>query len=79
MKRIITILLAFMMICTLLIGCTNDKEKEPIDSKDSEIVDGKFVTTRTISVEVFDRGNDGVPSRRIMLIQNSSGRNAQGS
>jgi len=59
MKRIITILLAFMMICTLLIGCTNDKEKEPIDSKDSEIVDGKFVTTRTISVEVFDRGNDG--------------------
>ena len=28
-------------------------------SADDEIVDGKFTTTRHITVEVYDRGNDG--------------------
>lgn len=35
-------------------GKTDDKTDE-----NAEIVDGKFVTTRKITVEVYDRGNDG--------------------
>ena len=44
-------------------GKTEDKtteEKTPEENKTpSEIVDGRFVETRKITVEVYDRGNDG--------------------
>lgn len=74
MKKIISIVLVCIMLAMSLIGCgskdnsssTNapvtdskggDESKD--ESQDAEIVDGRFTTTRKITVEVFDRGNDG--------------------
>lgn len=64
MKKVTSILLTCVMVGTLLVGCSGNEEKDkPTDAtastQNSEIVDGKFVETRTITVEVFDRGNDG--------------------
>lgn len=69
MKKVISILLICFMLGTLLVGCSDDSNKTPESSasassasnsdSNSEIVDGKFVKTRSITVEVFDRGNDG--------------------
>ncbi len=38
---------------------TNTKPEETKPEENAEIVDGRFVETRKITVEVFDRGNDG--------------------
>lgn len=60
MKRVISILLVFLMMSILIAGCSkDDAKKDDSDSKNSEIVDGKFTETRNITVEVYDRGNDG--------------------
>jgi putative aldouronate transport system substrate-binding protein len=62
MKKSISILMATLMSVTILGGCSKpDSNATSQNSKtnDSEIVDGKFVKTREITVEVYDRGNDG--------------------
>lgn len=66
MKKKIAILLICLMMGTQLIGCSNNEEKDPSNSpavpsagEKAEIVDGKFVETRSITVEIYDRGNDG--------------------
>lgn len=38
---------------------TEATEEEVADPTNGEVVDGKFVETRKITVEVYDRGNDG--------------------
>ncbi len=62
MKKAISFLLAGAMVFTLFAGCSksqssNDSTPAPT-AANSEIVDGKFVKTRSITVEVFDRNND---------------------
>lgn len=60
MKKVISILLICVMACALLVGCSSGKDtSSPAAGGDKEIVNGKFVKTRSITVEVFDRGNDG--------------------
>ncbi len=74
MKKALSILLASMIMSTLLAACGNDvttstptptptpSASAPAEStppSNAEIVDGKFVKTRSITVEVYDRGNDG--------------------
>jgi putative aldouronate transport system substrate-binding protein len=66
MKKSISILLATLMAVTMFTGCskpasTDTPAKTP-DTKteaNAEIVNGKFVKQREITVEVYDRGNDG--------------------
>jgi putative aldouronate transport system substrate-binding protein len=58
MKKIVSFLLVFMIICSLFTACSDDSEKDE-NSGNSEIIDGKFTETKTITVEIFDRGNDG--------------------
>lgn len=73
-KKLVSMLLAVAM-CLSLVACGNTeeaassgadtKEKETVveeggeGSISSELVDGKFADTRSITVEVYDRGNDG--------------------
>lgn len=70
-KKILSLLLACFMTMSLA-ACGGDKAADtsggqtggenatPVVTADpSEIVDGKFVETRKITVEVYDRGNDG--------------------
>jgi len=71
MKKYLSILLALSMIIALAAGCGtrnagNDTaspspsaSQDPGNDSNAEIVDGKFVKTRKITVEVYDRGNDG--------------------
>ena len=73
MKRTISIGLVCIMLMALLVACVPDSSKtgqpaaEPTKAPaqtqkpqdDAEIVDGKFVKTRKITVEIYDRGNDG--------------------
>ena len=74
-KKIVSILLACTMAVTLAAcgdeaattqpsdngttQSTENKETEKNDAPTSELVDGKFAETRQITVEVYDRGNDG--------------------
>ena len=72
-KKVLSLLLACMMTMSLT-ACGGDdagstggdstqagnNDPAPVATADpSEIVDGKFVETRKITVEVYDRGNDG--------------------
>lgn len=81
MKKVVSILLAMMLVMSVFAGCSKKDEQKSTTSSESgtqagsesatsettnetpaenaEIVDGKFVETRKITVEVFDRGNDG--------------------
>ena len=77
MKKTLTILLICIMMLTMLTACVTDTSKpsaqEPTKAAeapttapadDAEIVNGKFVKTRKITVEIYDRGNDGGSRRR---------------
>lgn len=63
MKKSISILMSIMMSAILFSGCKQaastkapeNNTKEPV----SELVNGKFAQTRKITVEVYDRANDG--------------------
>lgn len=73
MKKIISTLMILVMVTMFFSGCGKkqtavnngkDQKSNTVTSSsdttsDAEIVDGKFVKTRQITVEVFDRGNDG--------------------
>ena len=66
MKKFISVMLISLMVATSLAGCNSgvknpEKSSSPSSAptQNSEIVDGKFVKTRSITVEIFDRGNDG--------------------
>ena len=73
MRRTISILLVCFMLVGLLAGCGSEPASTspspdvsaPAESSSSgstsepEIVDGKFTKTRSITVEVYDRSNDG--------------------
>ncbi|MBN2222618.1 MAG: extracellular solute-binding protein [Vallitaleaceae bacterium] len=80
MKKVVSILLAMMLLTSIFAGCSKKETEESTtgstetttesgtesstategsNSENAEIVDGKFVDTRKITVEVFDRGNDG--------------------
>lgn len=65
-KRLLSLLLASSMVVSLA-ACGKSGEgngqgtatgSAPADAA-TELVDGKFADTRTITVEVYDRGNDG--------------------
>lgn len=66
-KRLLSMLLASSMVISLAAcgnsnggneqGSAGSQKDVTVDS--SELVDGKFTETRTITVEVYDRGNDG--------------------
>ena len=74
-KKIVSILLACTMAVTLAAcgdeaattqpsdngttQSTENKEPEKSEEPTSELVDGKFAETRQITVEIYDRGNDG--------------------
>ena len=73
MKKIFSTLMVLVMVTMLFSGC--GKKESPVNNQkdnpsntatpnndvtsDAEIVDGKFVEKRQITVEIFDRGNDG--------------------
>ena len=70
-KKVLSLLLACFMTMSLT-ACGGDKAADTtggqnsggnaapvVTANPSEIVDGKFVETRKITVEVYDRGNDG--------------------
>ncbi|SHI71387.1 extracellular solute-binding protein [Thermoclostridium caenicola] len=73
MRRTISILLVCFMLVGLLAGCGSEPASTspspdtsaPAEStsagsaQDAELVDRKFTKTRSITVEVYDRGNDG--------------------
>ena len=69
MKRVLSLLLACCMIMSLFAGCggkpASTETPSPSQSASTEptpkpeIVDGKFTETRKITVEIYDRGNDG--------------------
>jgi putative aldouronate transport system substrate-binding protein len=71
MKKTISLVLVGIMLMLLFVACVPDSSKtgqtDPEPTKaatqtpqnDAEIVDGKFVKTRKITVEIYDRGNDG--------------------
>ena len=59
-------LVALVMVCTMglsMVACGSSKSaskaKGAESSGSSELVDGKFTETKHITVEVYDRGNDG--------------------
>lgn len=66
MKKAISLLLVGLMMFTLFAGCSkNSDSSDPSPTsastpkaENAEIVNGKFVKTRSITVEVFDRNND---------------------
>ena len=49
-KKLVALLLAVAMVMSFALVA---------HAEEAEIVDGKFTTTRHITVEVYDRGNDG--------------------
>jgi len=64
-KRLVALVLAGTMALGM-VGCGGSSEKSADTSKESskaagssELVDGKFAETKHITVEVYDRGNDG--------------------
>ena len=65
-KRLLSLLLASSMVVSLA-ACGKSGEgngqgtanNAKIEDAATELVDGKFADTRTITVEVYDRGNDG--------------------
>ena len=73
MKKLISILMLSVMVTTVFSGCgkkpadtettSTSEVKENVEStgeaETGEIVDGRFTETRKITVEVFDRGNEG--------------------
>lgn len=73
MKKTLSLVLVCIMMLTLLAACTPtvstpDPTKAPTKAPEvstpstpanAEIVDGRFVKTRKITVEIYDRGNDG--------------------
>ena len=75
MKKTLSLLITFVMIFALLVACApvSTPAKDPTPTKapdsstpatsaptdDAEIVDGRFVKTRKITVEIYDRSNDG--------------------
>lgn len=73
MKKLISILMLLVMVTTVFGGCgkkadgakvtgSNDV-KQNVDTKSAadndEMTNGKFTETRKITVEIFDRGNEG--------------------
>ncbi|MDI9514725.1 MAG: extracellular solute-binding protein [Clostridiaceae bacterium] len=75
MKRTISILLVCFMLVALLAGCGSEpasstptpgqtssapnESQAPETTPEPEIVDGRFTKTRSITVEIYDRSNDG--------------------
>ncbi|WP_070000203.1 extracellular solute-binding protein [Cellulosilyticum sp. I15G10I2] len=73
MKKFTSILMILVMGTMVFSGCgkdtvdtkapTSNEAKQNVETKsagdNAEIVDGRFVETRKITVEVFDRGNEG--------------------
>jgi putative aldouronate transport system substrate-binding protein len=62
MKKSISILITIVMAVTLFGGCkkaTNTTTPESSPKEKSELVNGRFEQTRKITVEVYDRANDG--------------------
>lgn len=75
MKKTLSLLITFVMIFALLVACApvSTPAKDPTPTKapdsstpatsapadDAEIVNGRFVKTRKITVEIYDRSNDG--------------------
>ena len=51
MKRTLTVLLLLTMLLSTGLSA--------VFAEDAEIVDGKFTTTRKITVEIYDRANEG--------------------
>jgi putative aldouronate transport system substrate-binding protein len=75
MKRTISILLALVLAISVFTACGADKKAETFEqtataendkqettkeeTANAEVVDGKFVEKRSITVEIFDRNNNG--------------------
>ncbi|AGC67833.1 sugar ABC transporter substrate-binding protein [Thermoclostridium stercorarium subsp. stercorarium DSM 8532] len=75
MKKTLPLVLVFVMVLSLLAGCgkssitsgtskteqanASDNSSESTSSGEQELVDGRFTKTRKITVEVYDRGNEG--------------------
>ncbi|WP_163193477.1 extracellular solute-binding protein [Clostridium thermarum] len=67
MKKTISIIMAVAMSAMLFSGCKKNTAETPSTTPDAgtkteenaEIVNGRFTTTRKITVEVYDRGNEG--------------------
>ena len=68
MKKTISMIMIVAMSAMLFGGCkktpSTTESPKPVEEStkpeaNAEIVDGKFVKTRKITVEVYDRGNDG--------------------
>ncbi len=51
--------LAYLLLVAMLATCVLGAALTAASAESSEIVDGRFTTTRKITVEVYDRANDG--------------------
>lgn len=58
MKKAVLMAVAIASLALLGAGCSKS-ESSAGGSGDKELVNGRFATTRSITVEIFDRGNDG--------------------
>ncbi len=61
MKKALSILLCVMMVAGFAFaeGNADKGAAKPAVTADSELVNGKFVNPRSITVEIYDRSNDG--------------------
>lgn len=60
MKKSVAILMSIVMATAVFSGCKSTTKPASVESKEtSELVNGKFKETKKITVEVFDRANDG--------------------
>lgn len=58
MKKKVSLLLVMMLLAMVLTAC-GKKESKETSTTSQELVDGKFKETKKITVEIFDRGNEG--------------------
>ena len=61
MKKTFSIMFSCFLVISLLVACTPSSKSTDTAKKaaTAEIVNGKFVETRSITVEIYDRSNDG--------------------
>lgn len=56
-KKLVSLLLAGAMV--LSVAACSGKDGKSVSTGSDELVDGKFKETKKITVEIYDRGNDG--------------------
>lgn len=59
MKRLVSALLVSLSLALVLMACGGKAGETAKAKEEGDLVNGRFKTTKTITVEIYDRGNDG--------------------